>query len=159
VVRDGWEFADRTGIGGIVAIVAVTPEGRLLLVEQDRPPVIGRVLELPAGLVGDEPGSEGEDPVAGARRELLEETGFEADRWEVVAEGPVSPGTTSEVITLLRATGLHRTGPGGGTGPESLVVHEMPLEGAARWLADREREGLQVDLKVWAGIFFARSEG
>jgi ADP-ribose pyrophosphatase len=156
VVRDGWEFADRIGITGIVGLVAVTPDSRLLLVEQERPPVGGRVIELPAGLVGDEPESAGEGLVAGGIRELREETGYEADHWSILATGPSSPGTTSEVITLLLATGLRRVGAGGGAGGERLEVHEVPLDGIEAWLAEQEGRGAQVDLKVYAGICFAR---
>jgi ADP-ribose pyrophosphatase len=157
VVRDDWEFADRVGITGIVGIVAVTNDRKLLLVEQHRPPVGGAVLELPAGLVGDEAGREHEDLVDGARRELREETGFEAANWEVVARGPTSPGTTSEIVALLLATGLTRVEPGGGHGCESLIVHEVPLDGAEAWLHAREKTGVLIDLKIYAGLWFARS--
>jgi ADP-ribose pyrophosphatase len=159
VVRDGWEFADRVGITGIVGIVAVTDDRKLLLVEQHRPPVGGAVLELPAGLVGDEAGTEHEDLVDGARRELLEETGFEAANWEVVASGPTSPGTTSEIIALLLATELTHVGPGGGHGAESLTVHEVPLDDAEAWLCEREKTGVLIDLKIYAGLWFARCPG
>ena len=156
VVRNGWEFADRVGITGIVGIVAVTDDHELLLVEQQRPPVGGAVLELPAGLVGDEAGAEHENLVEGARRELREETGFEAASWEVVASGPTSPGTTSEIIALLLATGLTRTGLGGGHGGESITVHQVPLDGAEAWLHARERTGVLIDIKIYAGLWFAR---
>jgi ADP-ribose pyrophosphatase len=156
VVRDGWEFADRIGITGIVGIVAVTDDAKLVLVEQHRPPVGARVIELPAGLVGDEAGTEQEDLVTGARRELREETGYEAARCEVLARGPTSPGTTSEIIALLLATGLTRVGPGGGHGGESLTVHEVPLGRAEEWFTAREAEGILVDVKVYAGLWFAR---
>jgi ADP-ribose pyrophosphatase len=156
VVRDGWEFADRVGITGIVGIVAVTDDRKLVLVEQHRPPVGGAVLELPAGLVGDEAGSERESLVDGARRELREETGFEAASWEVVASGPTSPGTTSEIVALVLATGLTRVSRGGGLGDESLVVHLLPLDGAEARLHAHEKTGVQVDLKIYAGLWFAR---
>src|SRR5580704_13589060 len=78
VARGDWEYAERKNVTGIVAIIAVTAEGKLLLVEQYRPPLGKTVIELPAGLAGDIAGQEGEAMVTAARRELLEETGYEA---------------------------------------------------------------------------------
>ena len=59
-------------------------------------------------------------------------------------------------MTLVLATGLARLGSGGGTVGESLVVHEVPLGTAEAWLAAREGDGTLVDLKVHAGLLFAR---
>ena len=156
VVRDGWEFAERVGISGIVGIVAITPERKLLLVEQERPPISRRVIELTAGLVGDEPGTADENLLSGAARELREETGYVATSWRILASGPTSPGTTSEEITLLLATGIKRVAAGGGTGEERLEVHEVPLDGIEEWLRVRGTLGVAIDLKVYAGIYFAR---
>ena len=85
-----WEYADRLGVSGIVGIIAVTGDGKLLLVEQYRPPVNANVIELPAGLAGDEPGRADESLLAAARRELQEETGYLAESLSIVAAGPVS---------------------------------------------------------------------
>ena len=156
VVREGWEFAARKRIAGIVGIVAVTPEGALLLTEQYRPPVACRVCELPAGLIGDAPASREEDLIGGASRELLEETGYVARQWRVLARGTASPGTTSEVMHLLLASGLERRSAGGGVEGESIQVHEVPLEQVEEWLVRREAEGVMIDLKIFAGLYFAR---
>jgi ADP-ribose pyrophosphatase len=60
LVQQGqWEFARRTKASGIVMIAAVTADGKLLLIEQLRPPVGKRVIELPAGLAGDVAGTRG----------------------------------------------------------------------------------------------------
>ena len=78
VSRGRWEYVERPKVTGIVIIVAVTRENNVVLVEQNRPPVGGRVIELPAGLAGDIAGSESEAMEEAARRELLEETGVVA---------------------------------------------------------------------------------
>ncbi|MEL6797861.1 MAG: DNA mismatch repair protein MutT, partial [Planctomycetota bacterium] len=61
VSRNGWEFATRVNARGVVAVVATTEANELVLVEQFRPPVGRSVIEIPAGLVGDDPraGDEG----------------------------------------------------------------------------------------------------
>jgi ADP-ribose pyrophosphatase len=160
LVRQGkWEYAKRKGISGIVGIVAVTDDRNLVLVEQDRPPVGKRVIELPAGLAGDAAGHEKEELADAARRELLEETGYEATRLERVAAGAASAGMTDEVITLFLATGLKKTGDGAGDGSEDITVHEVALDGAEDWLAARERDGRLIDLKVYAGLYFASRRG
>ena len=64
----GWEYAERSGSNGVVVIVAVTDDDRLVLVEQYRPAVKARVIEAPAGLVGDLAGYEDEDRLAAASR-------------------------------------------------------------------------------------------
>ena len=156
LVRQGtWEYAKRKGVAGIVGIVAVTEDRKLVLVEQFRPPVGKRVVELPAGLAGDEPGHEKEDLADAARRELLEETGYEAREMARVAEGAASAGMTDEIITLFLATGLRKTGEAKGDGSEDITVHEVPLDDVPRWLDARTREGKLVDLKVYCGLYFA----
>jgi len=154
LVRSGrWEFVRRKNITGIVVIVAVTDARELVLVEQERPAVKARVIEVPAGLAGDE-GEETLDEAA--RRELLEETGYEAERWERLLEATPSPGLCAEVVTFYRASGLKRRGPGGGDETEQIVVHLVPLAGAEDWLRARAAEGLRIDEKVYAALHFTR---
>src|SRR5829696_2314457 len=156
LVRQGkWEYAKRKGVSGIVGIVAVTDDRKLVLVEQFRPPVGKSVIELPAGLAGDEAGHEGEDLTQAARRELLEETGYEAAQMSRVAEGVPSAGITDEIMTLFRATGLKKTGKGEGDGSEQISLHEVAVEDVPNWLERKRHEGALVDLKVYAGLYFA----
>ena len=156
VSRNGWAFVERPGIHGIVIVVAVTPGGRLLLVEQRREAVGADVLELPAGLAGDGDSPAGESLAAAARRELVEETGWDAEVLEWIAAGPPSAGVTSEVVTFFRARSLSKVGTGGGVEGEAITVHEVPLDGIEAFLAAREAAGVLVDPKVWAGLLFAR---
>lgn len=157
VRRGTWELVERVGASGAAALVALTDDRRLVLISQPRPALGVPVIELPAGLVGDEPGCEGEGAEIAAARELTEETGYEATRVERLCAGPTSPGLTSEQITLYWASGLRRVGPGGGLESESITVHEIPLAEVMTWLEGRQRAGDLVDLKVYAGLYFAHT--
>jgi ADP-ribose pyrophosphatase len=154
VARGKWEFAERKKVSGIVGIVAVTDENKLILVEQFRVPVNKRVIELPAGLAGDIAGSEDEALEIAAQRELSEETGYEAKTMTRLIDGAVSAGITSEIVTLFRAKRLSRTGNGGGDGSEDITVHEIPVDQVHAWVLSREKDGAIVDFKVYAGLFF-----
>lgn len=157
LVREGrWEFVRRRTASAVVAIVAVTPAGELLLVEQTRVPVGAAVIELPAGLVGDD--DAGEDPLVAANRELDEETGWSASHLRVLVRGPASAGLSSEVVTLVRATGLTRTGAGGGVPGEGITVHAVPLAQAPTWLAARAQARQFIDHKVHAGLWWLGRE-
>jgi ADP-ribose pyrophosphatase len=158
VVRNGWEFVERRGVAGIVVIVGTTPHGCLVLVSQWREPVAARVVELPAGLAGDIPGSEREALAVAAKRELLEETGFEAVSMESILAGPPSPGISDEWVTFFRARGLVRTGPGGGDANERVRTHVVPLSGLGDWLDEMQSKGWAVDPKVLAGAYILRKE-
>src|SRR5271156_1693404 len=95
LIKEGhWEYVDRVNASGAALIVAVTPEEKLLLVEQYRIPVHSRTIELPAGIIGDEPGKGHESHAEAARRELLEETGYAAERMEPLTTGPACSGLT-----------------------------------------------------------------
>jgi len=141
-----WEYAER--VAGIAAavIVAIDGEGQLLLVEQYRVPLGRPCLELPAGLVGDE--SAGESVAEAARRELEEETGYLAAVVEERGDYFSSPGMTSESFTLVLATGLTRTGDGGGDAQENITVHRVAPEAIAGFVAAKRREGVAIDAKM-----------
>lgn len=155
LIKEGrWEYAHRVNASGAAIVLAVTPENCLLLVEQYRIPVHARTLELPAGIIGDEPGTSGEEHAEAAKRELLEETGYQAARMEALATGPASSGLTSEVVTLFHATGLHRLHQGGGVAHEEITVHEVKLREVDSWLRQKAASGLLVDPKIYAGLYF-----
>ncbi|PIE18878.1 MAG: DNA mismatch repair protein MutT [Proteobacteria bacterium] len=160
VSKDGWEFVERTNASGIVIIVAVTPAGELLLVEQHRAPVDARVIELPAGLSGDIAGEEDEALEVAALRELEEETGWRAAEVRRVVEGPLSAGLSSEVVSFFLARDLVRIGEGGGDDSEDITVHAVPLAEVPAWIARRTAEpGVLVDPKVYAALWFAKRDG
>ncbi|MEX0703769.1 MAG: NUDIX hydrolase [Planctomycetales bacterium] len=156
VSDDSWEYAERCRGTGVVGVVAVTDAGELVLTEQFRKSVGRPVIDIPAGLVGDDRGAEAEQSAEAARRELVEETGWRAGRLEFLARCPTSPGITSETIDLYRATELERVAAGGGDEHEEITVHAVPLEEVATWLAECEGRGAAVDVKVYAALHFAR---
>ena len=93
----GWlEFVTRASGPNAVVICACDPQGRVLFVEQYRVPLGRRVLEFPAGLVGDD-ASTGDDILATAQQELIEECGYEAGL-QLFGSGPVSAGLTDETL-------------------------------------------------------------
>ena len=141
----------RNNCTGIVLIVALNPEGRLILNEQYRVPVGKAVIEFPAGLVNDE--GQSETPAEAARRELLEETGYQASKMVELIHGPVSSGSSSDMIFIYQAMGLKKRGRGGGDSNESIKVHEVALDQVPRWLKKMQAAGRLVDPKVYAGIY------
>jgi ADP-ribose pyrophosphatase len=151
--RDGWEFASRTNAHAVVIIVAVNPDDQLILVEQYRIPVQASVIELPAGLVGDQ-GDPDEPLLLAAKRELLEETGFTAKHWANLLHCPSSAGLSDEMLTFYQASGLERTGPGGGDASEDIIVHQVPLNNISAWIDARRIEGYLVDPKIYAALYW-----
>ena len=152
--RDHWEYTYRTNASGVVVLVPVTDAGELILVEQYRIPVKSRVMELPAGLVGDTDDPD-ESLKTAAQRELFEETGYHAEFFDELLTCPSTPGMSDEIVTIFFAGGLTRVGAGGGNDDEDIIVHNVPLEGAPQWLDARLKEGIMIDPKIYAGLFWA----
>lgn len=147
VHRDGpWEYAARTRNIGAAVILAVTDAGEIVLVEQFRVPHGAHTIELPAGLIGDT--GDDDSAVAAAARELHEETGFTAAHWQDFGVFATSPGMSSESFTLFKATGLARTGPGGGVDDEAIIVHVVPLATLADFIAAQRSRGRIIDCRL-----------
>ena len=146
--RGRWEYASRSRGIRAAAIIAIDEEGFVLLVEQFRVP-LGRIcLEIPAGLIGDHEGEEDEDATTAAIRELEEETGYRAERMETIGEFYSSPGMVSETFSLMRAHGLTKVGPGGGTPGENITVHRVKLSELPQFVADWRAKGHGVDVRI-----------
>jgi len=151
--RDGWEFATRTNATGVVVLVPVTDQNEVVLVEQFRTPVECRVVELPAGLVGDEHDPD-ETIRTAAARELEEETGFVASSMTRLLDCPSSSGMSDEIVTFYLAENLDRVGPGGGDSSEDIEVHLVPLATASEWLSERLAGGVMIDPKIFTALLW-----
>jgi ADP-ribose pyrophosphatase len=157
--RGRWEYAERNNPAGAVIIVAVTPEDRVLFVEQYRVSILQNTIEMPAGLVGDLADQADESALVAAQRELEEETGYRCASVEFIHRGPSSSGMSTEMIAFVRARDLQKIGPGGGDETENIVVHEVPRREAGAWLFARAAEGYSIDPKQFAGLWFIEHDG
>jgi ADP-ribose pyrophosphatase len=119
-------------------------------------PLKGAVIEYPAGLVGDEDDSTHESFEAAARRELLEESGYEAGELEFLLRGPSSPGSSTELVYFYLARDARKVHDGGGVGHERIRVRRVKLDEAEAWLKTKTSSGVLVDPRVYLGIHYAR---
>ena len=132
---------------GASAIVALDGEGFVTLVRQFRAPLDRVTLELPAGKLD----SPDEDRLLAARRELSEETGLEAARWDHLIDLATTPGFCSEVISIYLARDLTR-GESHPDDDEFLNVTRMPLDEAFEAVMRGEIQ----DSKTVCGLTLAR---
>ena len=157
--RGNWEFALRPNASVCATILPITDTAEIVLVEQFRIPMQARVIEIPAGLVGDEPEFEGETIADCAGRELLEETGYKAESIIELIATPTSAGMTPEITHMFAATGLSKVHEGGGVDGEDITVHAVPLTELDSFLATKQTEGLHIDFKIHASLYKAKELG
>jgi ADP-ribose pyrophosphatase len=150
-----WDFVRRPHSDACVGILAITPNDEVVLVEQFRIPTQRHVIEIPAGIVGDEEEHRGESLANTAARELLEETGYRAGSIRQLIASPTSAGMTPEITHLFLATDLVREHQGGGVGCENITVHLVPRAELQQWLAGQEAAGKLVDFKIHASLWLA----
>jgi len=125
---------------GAVAVIALTPERKVVLVEQYRKALERSLFEIPAGKL--EPG---EEPAVTVKRELEEETGYAAAKMDHLISFYTSPGFADELIHLYVASGLSKVdNPLAGDEDEFVEIHELTLEEAVECI----KEGSICDAKT-----------
>lgn len=129
---------------GAAAIVPLSADGRVLLVQQFRHPIGGELLEVPAGTL-----EVGETPLACAQRELAEEVGQAAARWERLISFYPSPGVLTEEVHVFLARDLSPVE--AEREEEDLRVTAVPLREARERIATGEIR----DAKSIIGLLFA----
>jgi ADP-ribose pyrophosphatase len=151
-----WEAVERTNCSGIVVVVPVTVEKEFLLIRQFRPVVNNFVIEFPAGL------NDKMEPLdVVARRELIEETGYDSNEIVYLAEGPVSSGMSSEILTVFLAKDT-RPAPYNmkekypADESEDIEVLKTPISKVYKVLESRKKDGDYIDLKVYGLIEIAK---
>lgn len=130
--------------GGAV-VLAVFSDERIILIRQHRYPLDKFIWELPAGKLDS-----GEDPLHCAQRELEEETGYRAMKWEKLTSIYTTPGFCSEILHIYLATDLYEA-PGGRKleeGEETMTVKILFLNEAIEMI---ERQEIR-DSKTICGI-------
>lgn len=131
---------------GAAAIVPMADPETLIWIRQYRHAVGDYIWEIPAGTLDD-----GENPMACARRELIEETGFSADTWQPLGEIVPVPGYSSERIHLYLASNLNIARQNLDR-DELLAVHRIPFSEAL----DMVFSGKVVDGKTITGLLLAK---
>ena len=121
---------------GSAVMMAVDEKNRILLVRQFRLPAAKSLWELPAGRL-----DEGEKPLQAARRELREETGYQARNWKKLATFWPSPGYVAEKMTIFLATGL--------TAGKAEPMEDERIE--CRWFTRKELDGMIREGKIEDG--------
>jgi ADP-ribose pyrophosphatase len=129
---------------GAVMMLAFVDAVTILLERQYRYPKHRHFIELPAGKL-----ERGEEPLATARRELIEECGFEARRWWKIATLDPSVGYSTEVIHLYGARDLRHVGAKLDVG-EHLETFEAKFADALEWI----RDGVITDTKTTFGLLW-----
>jgi ADP-ribose pyrophosphatase len=134
-----------------VHTMAITPEGMVPLLHQWRVPLQAKVWELPAGIID----KEGESLAAAALRELVEETGWEADDVVELFSATVSSGLCNEIYNGFLALGLKQVGTGGGLEGEQIEVRLVQFAELQEFLLGRQAAGELVDSKILTHLYVA----
>ena len=119
---------------GAVAILAITDDNKLVMVEQYRKALERTIVEIPAGKL-----EKGEEPALCARRELEEETGYECESLELLISFYTSPGFADEIVHLYIARGLKKKEEAASLDEDEFVnVEEITLDEALQYVKEQK---------------------
>jgi len=154
IIEPGGVRAEREVVhhAGSVVILAHSDDGRIVLVRQYRYPVRESLWELTAGVM-----KPGERPLAAARRELLEETGYRARKWRLLFNFFPSPGILTEKMFLVEAIGLTRSKPHPDPDERIEVGHFTPGQLTKMIKSGRIHDGKTLVGLLW--LLFSKSTG
>jgi ADP-ribose pyrophosphatase len=151
---NNWQFASRNSVDEVftnkvnaVKVIAANHEGKIVLVEQFRPPFNANVIEFPAGLV-----DEFEEPRDAAIREFKEETGLDLEITCDAGSGGSSPGLTDEVQQIFfgHATGELLTKEVK-NGSENILLHLLTISELQDMITKGEKN-FSLDVKLYAAL-------
>lgn len=118
---------------GAVAVIAITDENKIVMVEQYRKALERTLVEIPAGKL-----EKGEEPLSTAKRELEEETGYDCESLEWLISFYTSPGFADELIHLYVAKGLQKKENAASLDEDEFVnLLELSLEEAIEYMDDK----------------------
>lgn len=148
-----YEYVEGVKGTGVVMIFPFTSMGEMVLIEMYRPPVKGRVIEPPGGLVGDL--DRYESVIEAAKRELLEETGHASSQWTYLGDFAPSPAYSSHKLSIFKADECYAEGSGGGEDVrEKIDVHVVSFSDLGSFLLAKMSTGVMVDPKVYSAMYF-----
>lgn len=152
-----WEAVERVNCSGIVIVIPVTKDKEFVFIRQFRPVLAGYVIEFPAGL-----NDRKESLIEVAKRELIEETGLFSDEIVFLAEGPVSSGLSSEILTVFIAKNVReapedvrKSYPPDES--ENIEVLKIPVNEIFEKLNELRTQGNYLDLKIFGFLELAKS--
>ncbi len=156
--RDGiartWDMVKRNSFGRIVAIAAITDQNEIVMEKIYRIPCEKYIYELPAGLM-DKPGESEEQAIT---RELLEETGYKAEKVELLTNGPFNTGLVKDELAMYLGLGVKKIQEPELEAAEDIEVFTIPLKDLFKFIVEHQKNG-SVDLKIASVIPFLKAKG
>lgn len=150
--KNFWEVFERKIPGHIVCAVPITEKNEIVLEKIFRVPLKKTILDIPVGLVD----RQGETEEESVRRELLEETGYDAPSFELLGRFSADAGLQPTELIFFLATGAVKIKEPEPDDVEEIEVVTVPLKELAAYI---EKEKITVDIKIAAAVAFLAARG